>query len=110
MDRLIADYIAAAEVVVPLPNPNFDPAKFDPSAIGVQKGGLKMPASTKASGKTGPAPTVNKESMLGWIAKGADVSVQSGSLRTSLFLCFFSKLSTFNTLHYDNSIFDDRKQ
>ncbi|MHC4516974.1 MAG: sulfatase [Planctomycetota bacterium] len=81
MDRLIEDYIAKADVVVPLPNPNFDPAKFDPSAIGVQKGGLKMPASTKASGKTGPAPTVNKASMLGWIAKGADVSVQSGSLR-----------------------------
>jgi arylsulfatase A-like enzyme len=81
MDRLIEDYIAEAQVVVPLPNPNFDPAKFDPSKIGVQAGGLKMPPSKKASGKAGPAPTVNKASMLGWIAKGGDVSVQSDSLR-----------------------------
>ncbi|MHC4324024.1 MAG: sulfatase [Planctomycetota bacterium] len=83
LDRLIEDYIAAAEVVVPLPNPNFDPAKFDPSTIGVQKGGLKMPPSAKASGKTGSAPTINKASMLGWIARGGDVSVQSGSLRVT---------------------------
>ena len=43
LDKLIEDYIAGADVVVPLPNPNFDPAKFDPSQIGVQAGGLKMP-------------------------------------------------------------------
>ena len=49
LDRLIEDYIAAAKVVVPLPNPNFDPAKFDPSTIGVQAGGLKMPPSSKSS-------------------------------------------------------------
>ena len=81
MDRLIEDYIAKANVVVPKPNPNFDPAKFDPSKIGVQAGGLKMPPTKKSPGKTQPATTVNKASMLGWIAKGADVSIESGSLQ-----------------------------
>ncbi len=80
MDRLIEDYIAAAEVVVPFPNPNFDAAKFDPSIIGVQAGGLKMPPAAKVPGQAAPLTTVKKKSMLGWTARGADVSVESGSL------------------------------
>jgi arylsulfatase A-like enzyme len=47
LDLLIEDYIAEAGVVVPLTNSNFDPAKFDPSLIGVQAGGLKMPPPAK---------------------------------------------------------------
>ncbi len=81
MDRLIDDYVAEADVVVPLPNPKFDPAKFDPATIGVQKGGLKMPKSKKPSAPAKPAPPVNTKEMLGWIARGAAVSVESGSLR-----------------------------
>ncbi|MDP6357176.1 MAG: sulfatase-like hydrolase/transferase, partial [Planctomycetota bacterium] len=84
MDRLIEDYIAAAKVVVPLPNPNFDPAKFDPATIGVQKGGLKMPGAKKRKRKTvaaKPATKVNKKSMLGWITKNAEVAVEGNSLR-----------------------------
>jgi len=83
LDKLIEDYIAAVDVVVPLPNPNFDPAKFDPSKIGVQAGGLKMPPPAKQSG---PArePVVTEQArkqLLPWISKGCDVSVQSDSLR-----------------------------
>jgi hypothetical protein len=84
LDKLIDDYIAEAKVVVPLPNPNFDPEKFDPSTIDVQAGGLKMPPSKKPQAKTGagkPSATVNKESMLGSIAKNADVTVEGDSLR-----------------------------
>ena len=85
LDRLIEDYIAAAKVVVPLPNPNFDAAKFDPSTIGVQAGGLKMPPSSKKpqqkSGAAKPAKTVNKKSMLGWTAKNAEATVEDDSLR-----------------------------
>jgi hypothetical protein len=87
LDKLIEDYIAEANVVVPFPNPNFDPAKFDPSKIGVQAGGLKMPPSFKSSqqkpdpGK--PAKPVNKKSMLGWIAKNAEATVEGDSLRIS---------------------------
>jgi len=85
LDRLIEDYIAAAKVVVPLPNPNFDPAKFDPSKIGVQAGGLKMPPSSKKPkqkpGTAKPATTVKTESLLGWTARGGDVTVRGDSLR-----------------------------
>ncbi len=84
MDRLIDDYIAEANVVVPLPNSKFDPAKFDPSKIGVQAGGLKMPPSKKPKQQGGgakPAMTVNKASMLGWIAKNGGISVIGDSLR-----------------------------
>jgi arylsulfatase A-like enzyme len=85
LDKLIQDYIVETNVVVPLPNPNFDPAKFDPSTIGVQAGGLKMPPGYKASNQTpgdaNPPTTVNKESMLGWTARNAEAIVQGDSLR-----------------------------
>ncbi len=83
LDKLIEDYIAEANVVVPLPNPNFDPAKFDPSRIGVQPGGLKMPAGFQASakGERFPSGTVNKTSILGWTARDAAASVEGESLR-----------------------------
>jgi hypothetical protein len=87
LDKLIEDYIAAVDVVVPLPNPNFDPAKFDPSKIGVQAGGLKMPRSYNLSqqqpGAAKPVTTVTKESMLGWIARNAEAAVEGESLRIS---------------------------
>jgi arylsulfatase A-like enzyme/sugar lactone lactonase YvrE len=87
MDRLIEDYIVEANVVVPLPNSKFDPAKFDPSTIGVQAGGLKMPPAFKGNPKrergTKPMATVNKASMLGWIAKNAEATVEGDSLRLS---------------------------
>jgi len=81
MDQLIEDYVAEANVVVPLPNPNFDPAKFDPKTIGVQKGGLKMPPAPKTPGAAAPQTIVNRSSMLGWTARNADISVGAGSLK-----------------------------
>ena len=87
LDKLIEDYIAAVDVVVPLPNPNFDPARFDPSKIGVQAGGLKMPRSynlsQQKSGAAKPVTIVNKKSMLGWIARNAEAAVEGDSLRIS---------------------------
>jgi len=87
LDKLIEDYIVEAKVVVPLPNPNFDPAKFDPSKIGVQPGGLKMPPSFKASrpkpGVGKPSKTVVQKSLLGWSARNAQATVEGESLRIS---------------------------
>jgi len=83
MDKWIDEYVTEAKVVVPLPNPEFDPAKFDPKLIGVQAGGLKMPAVKKAPGTKGPPKTVRKESMLGWIGKGMDVSTALHSIKIS---------------------------
>jgi len=88
MDRLIEDYIAEADVVVPLPNPKFDPAKFDPATIGVQKGGVKMPKSKKPSvstpkEKVRPPARVDTAQMQGWIARGCDASVRGNSLHVA---------------------------
>lgn len=86
LDQLIEDYIADANVVVPLPNPNFDPTKFDPSLIGVQAGGLKMPpskGSPKREQGTTPLASVSKPSLLGWTARGASIAVDSGSLKVT---------------------------
>jgi arylsulfatase A-like enzyme len=84
LDGLIEGYIAEAKVIVPLPNPNFDPSKFDPMKIGVQVGGLKMPRSFQPpQPKTSignRAATVNR-SMLGWIAKNANATVEGDVLR-----------------------------
>jgi len=80
MDQWITNYLAEAKVVVPLPNPKFDPAKFDPATIGVQKGGLKMPRAKKKLGDAAPAATVSKKSMLGWIARNADVTAKGDLL------------------------------
>ena len=85
LDELIEDYIARANVVVPLPNPNFDPATFDSSKIGVQPGGLKMPPSFKSSqpksSVRSPSTPINDKSMLGWIARNAAATVAEESLR-----------------------------
>jgi arylsulfatase A-like enzyme len=83
LDRLIEEYIVEAGVVVPVANPNFDPAKFDPSQIGVQAGGLKMPPPAKPSG---PArePVVTEQArtlLLPWTTRNCDASIQSDSLQ-----------------------------
>ncbi|MDG2223576.1 MAG: sulfatase [Rubripirellula sp.] len=82
LDKLIEDYIVAADVVVPLPNRNFDPAKFDPSSIGVQAGGLKMPPPVKGSKpkQQGEPSRTNGKGLLGWAAKSATVKFDSDSL------------------------------
>jgi arylsulfatase A-like enzyme len=83
LDRLIEEYIADAGVAVPLPNPNFDPAKFDPSQIGVQPGGLKMPPPKKQAGPLKePVVTAQaKKQLVPWITRACDVSVESDSLQ-----------------------------
>ena len=87
LDQLIEQYIAAADVVVPQPNPNFDPAAFDPATIGVQPGGLKMPPAFKSSQvKTAdpkPANAASQKSLLGWIAKNTPSRVQGETLQLS---------------------------
>ena len=84
LDQLIEDYISEANVVIPLPNSNFDPDEFDATKIGVQPGGLKMPRSFRSSQQKNipknNAQPVRKAEMLGWIAKNAAVSVEDDSL------------------------------
>ena len=47
MDALIERHIRESGAVVPLPNPDFDPAKYRPDLIGVQPGGLKIVSRDK---------------------------------------------------------------
>jgi hypothetical protein len=55
--------------------------------IGVQPGGLKMPSSFRSSqqksGVGKPSRTDNRESILGWVVKNADTTVEDDSLRVS---------------------------
>ena len=86
LDKLIEDYIVEANVVIPQPNPRFDLAEFDPSKIGVQPGGLKMPASFRSSQRTNtsqPSKPVRTKSMLGWTARNATATVEDGAMRVS---------------------------
>jgi arylsulfatase A-like enzyme len=73
LDALIDAFIAEADVVVPTANPNFDPAQFDASKIGVQAGGLKMPGGAKKPGEPGPVTSVKDPALQGWIARNAKI-------------------------------------
>ncbi len=89
LDQLIENYITKAKVVVPKPNPNFDPAKYDASLIGVQAGGLKMPPSFQRAGQTKPAvkpkPARNSapKTIMGWSGRNAEMTVINGALNIS---------------------------
>ena len=74
LDALIDDFIEEAGVVLPSANPNFDPAQFDPSTIGVQAGGLKMPPAEKKPGEPVPVTTVTDPALQGWIARNAKIT------------------------------------
>ena len=41
LDQLIEEHLEDAGALLPIPNPEFDPSKYKPEEIGVQKGGLK---------------------------------------------------------------------
>ena len=47
LDYLIEEYLIETKAVTPALNPNYDPMKFDPSTIGIQPGGLKVPPEQK---------------------------------------------------------------
>lgn len=89
LDQLIENYIANTKVVVPLPNPKFDPAKYDASLVGVQAGGLKMPPSfqragqTKSAGKPKPTRKTAPKTILGWSGRNAEIKVINGVLNIS---------------------------
>lgn len=87
LDALIENYISAAEVVVPLPNPKFDPAVFDRSKIGVQPRGLKMPPGfqsevPQAKGENTAAP-LRPKALLGWVVKSTAATIRDGALQIS---------------------------
>jgi arylsulfatase A-like enzyme len=75
MDALIEAFLVNTKAVRPLPNRNFDPAKYRPELEG--KGKLKGGASTpKKTSSNRP-----RNSVVGWLPGGTcDLSVDSGTL------------------------------
>ena len=88
LDRLIEAYVEDAGVVVPLPNPSFDPKRFDPETVGVQPGGLKMPPNFRGkplarqpAGASQRHTTALQYAMQGWIVRNATVKIDRESLQ-----------------------------
>ncbi len=80
LDAMMEAYIKDAGVVVPLPNPAFDPAQYRPEDIGVQKGGLRVAGQPRAGKPAKPAR--GKPVAGGWRSKGKTVGlrVEGGEL------------------------------
>ncbi|TWU56663.1 Arylsulfatase [Rubripirellula tenax] len=75
MDSLIEAFLTDTQAALPLPNPNFDPSKYDPDKEGkaALKGGADAPPRTPPRKATKP--------VAGWQAEGnCTVSVNDGSL------------------------------
>ena len=70
LDRLIDRFLLDTAAVVPLPNPDFDPAKYRPELIGVQKQQTRSPR--KPTGK----PAAGRSTAGGWRAKGNTVGLE----------------------------------
>lgn len=68
MDRLMEDYIQEAGVVVPIRNPDFDPAQYRPELIGVQNTGGRPRPPVIPESVPGPRLTEYQ----GWTARNAE--------------------------------------
>ncbi|TWT85000.1 Arylsulfatase precursor [Planctomycetes bacterium CA13] len=74
MDAMIEAFLVDTQAVLPLPNPNFDPAKYDPQAEG--KGRLK--GSSKPAAKK---PVASMKPVAGWIPAGTcELEIENGSM------------------------------
>ncbi|MDF7822596.1 sulfatase [Pontiellaceae bacterium B12227] len=65
LDRMMENYIRNSGAVVPLPNPKFDPEKYNPSRVGKQPGGLKISSKSKQKSVKTAGGTAG-----GWTAGG----------------------------------------
>ena len=63
LDKIIQDHIDDTKGIVPIPNPRFDPAKYQPESIGIQPNGLKVAGKPRAKPKkkTKPKKKVQKK-------------------------------------------------
>jgi hypothetical protein len=52
LNLLIDDFLTETDAVVPVPNPEFDPAKYHPELEGIQKPKAKVPAKAVAKSRT----------------------------------------------------------
>ena len=77
LDKLITQFLAETNAVVPLPNPRFDPTQYDPKMIG-----KAMPKSTRRpSGSRSNKPQRHLKPVAGWQPGGTcGLALKNGSL------------------------------
>ena len=81
MDALIEKFLADTKAVVPVPNPDFDPAKYQPGNEGQSnpKPARKVQAAAKATAPT-LKTAVPADPLGGWKARACDAVVKDGVL------------------------------
>lgn len=75
LDRLITDFLEETAAVIPLPNPDFDPARYHPELEGVNKVDRKSETSKKKTSD----PSDPK--LKGWKARQTGYTLEQGILR-----------------------------
>jgi len=73
LDQLITKFLTHSGAVLPVPNPNFDPAKYRPELVGVGRDRSKKKNPVKAS-KDGPF----RKELQGWKARNCEATVNDG--------------------------------
>lgn len=89
LDALIGKFLADTKAVVPIPNPKFDPAKYQPELEGQAERKVKGAKAAKKAAAKAPAPapapvpapaakTESADLLQGWKARGCDAVVKDG--------------------------------
>jgi arylsulfatase A-like enzyme len=73
MDVLIESFLSDTKAVVPIPNPAFDPAKYQPELEGKQQPKAKSKAAAKA-----PTKVENEDALQGWKARACTATAKNG--------------------------------
>ncbi len=84
LDGLITKFLADTKAVLPIPNPSFDPAKYQPELEGKQ---IKKEASSKeTSPKDTPKPATKDDSdpaLMGWKARACTAKAKNGIVKVT---------------------------
>jgi arylsulfatase A-like enzyme len=83
LDELITNFLRDTQAVVPVPNPAFNPAAYDPKAEGVQTNRNK-PKSKAARAKETAGASVSDNDFGGWKARGCIARPEAGTLQVSM--------------------------
>lgn len=84
LDALISKFLTETKAVVPVPNPNFDPAQYHPELEG-QAGPKKRARGPAATAPKTPAPATTTKAdadpaLQGWKARSCEATVKDGIL------------------------------
>ncbi len=80
MDALIERFLVDHKVVLPVPNPAFDPAKYRPEEEGINRTREGKPAKPAAKTAASPDPGADPK-LKGWRVRGGTVEVAGGIVK-----------------------------